>query len=138
VLVIGDEEHEEIKLGDFGFAKHFKDEQMKTALGSPAYAAPELFVEETYDEKVDMWSLGVILFLLLCGEPPFYGDTIKELTNKIVDCEFDFEAPTWEKVSEEARDLVCHLLVKDPKKRYSAKELKENLWVQGLVQFKHV
>jgi len=138
VLICGEGDNETIKLADFGFAKHFKEEQMKTALGSPAYAAPELFTEETYNEKVDLWSLGVILYLLLCGEPPFYGDTIKELTQRIVSAEYDFESSAWDSVSDEAKDLVCHLLVNNPEKRYSAKEVKENLWVQGLVQFKNV
>jgi len=138
VLIHGNEETEQIKLADFGFAKHFKDEQMKTALGSPAYAAPELFTEEFYNERVDVWSLGVILYLLLCGQPPFYGETIRELTNRIVDCSFDFDDDSWENVSEAAKDLICHLLVQKPEKRYTSKELKENLWVQGLAEFKNI
>jgi len=133
VLITGSGDNEFIKLADFGFAKHFKDEQMKTSLGSPAYAAPELFIAEFYNEKVDIWSLGVILYLLLSGEPPFYGATIRELTQRIVECDFDFNSSNWDNISEAAKDLVCHMLVKDPSKRYSAKELKENLWVQGVM-----
>jgi len=109
---------------------------MKTALGSPAYAAPELFIAETYNEKVDIWSLGVILYLLLSGIPPFFGETVKELTDRIIAVEFDFEDSCWEKVSEAAKDTICHLLVKDPSKRYTAKQLKECPWTQGLAQMK--
>jgi serine/threonine protein kinase len=131
VLVHGGEGKETIKLADFGFAKHFKEEQMKTALGSPAYAAPELFIAEKYDEKVDMWSLGVILYLLLSGIPPFFGESVKELTDRIINCDFDFSDPVWEKVSEPAKDCVLHLLVKDPAKRYSAQQLLDTKWMQG-------
>jgi len=132
VLVKGNDGNEIIKLADFGFAKHFKEEQMKTALGSPAYAAPELFTADSYDEAVDMWSLGVILYLLLSGTPSFFGDTIKELTDKIINADFDFEDSIWNSVSDEAKDVICKLLQKDPKKRLTAGELKENLWVQGM------
>eukprot|EP01102_Stenamoeba_stenopodia_P004597 TRINITY_DN148_c0_g1_i1.p1 TRINITY_DN148_c0_g1~~TRINITY_DN148_c0_g1_i1.p1 ORF type:complete len:607 (+),score=150.23 TRINITY_DN148_c0_g1_i1:330-2150(+) len=132
ILVCGEDENEVVKLLDFGFAKYFKEDQLKTALGSPGYAAPELFIAESYDESVDMWSLGVICYVLLSGTPPFYGETIKELTDKIVAAEFDFDDALWDSVSEAAKDLICHLLVKDPKKRYTAQQCWENRWVQGL------
>lgn len=132
LLVCGEGENEIVKLTDFGFAKYFLEDQLKTALGSPGYAAPELFTADQYDESVDMWSLGVICYVLLSGTPPFYGDTIKELTDKIVAAQFDFDDPCWDSVSDAAKDLICHLLVKDPKKRYTAQQTWENLWVQGI------
>eukprot|EP01103_Thecamoeba_quadrilineata_P011504 TRINITY_DN2765_c0_g1_i1.p1 TRINITY_DN2765_c0_g1~~TRINITY_DN2765_c0_g1_i1.p1 ORF type:complete len:451 (+),score=99.88 TRINITY_DN2765_c0_g1_i1:108-1460(+) len=131
ILMCGSGVNERLKLADFGFAKHFKEEQMKTALGSPGYAAPELFTDDTYNEKVDMWSLGVILYLMLSGNPPFYGNTIKELTDRIINCEYDFDDPCFDYVSDEARDVVSSLLVKDPMQRSSAKDLLECDWFQG-------
>eukprot|EP01103_Thecamoeba_quadrilineata_P004383 TRINITY_DN140_c0_g1_i2.p1 TRINITY_DN140_c0_g1~~TRINITY_DN140_c0_g1_i2.p1 ORF type:complete len:839 (+),score=298.40 TRINITY_DN140_c0_g1_i2:97-2517(+) len=131
ILMCGSGPEEHLKLADFGFAKHFKEEQMKTALGSPGYAAPELFTDDTYDEKVDMWSLGVILYLMLCGSPPFYGQTIKELTDKIISVDFDFNDSCFDEVSEMAKDVICRLLIKDPKKRYSAQQLLDSEWMQG-------
>jgi len=132
ILIQGEGEKQIVKLADFGFAKYFKEDQMKTALGSPGYAAPELFIEDSYNESVDMWSLGVILFVLLSGNPPFYGDTIKELTDKIIAADFDFNDQIWESISEAAKSLVCHLLVKDPAKRYTAKQCEDDDWVKGL------
>jgi len=130
ILIQGEGDNQIAKLADFGFAKYFKEDQMKTALGSPGYAAPELFVEESYKETVDMWSLGVILFVLLSGEPPFFGQNLKELTDKIIAADFTFNEP-WEAISDEAKSLVCHLLVKDPAKRYTAAQCVDDPWVKG-------
>eukprot|EP01100_Stratorugosa_tubuloviscum_P011991 TRINITY_DN54_c0_g2_i1.p1 TRINITY_DN54_c0_g2~~TRINITY_DN54_c0_g2_i1.p1 ORF type:complete len:355 (+),score=180.86 TRINITY_DN54_c0_g2_i1:286-1350(+) len=131
LLISGDDGQELVKLTDFGFAKHFKGNQLVTSLGSPGYAAPELFTMDKYDEKVDVWSLGVICYVLLSGTPPFYGETLKELTERIIAAEFDFDDACWETVSRAAKDLICHMLEKVPQKRYSAKQCADDPWTRG-------
>jgi len=128
ILVCGENENEKIKLVDFGFAKNFQNEIMKTSLGSPLYAAPELFLKRNssfnYDEKVDLWSMGVILFICLSGFPPFNGKNLKELIDNIIQVKFNFHDNIWSNVSDESKDIISHLLLFNPEKRYTAKELK--------------
>mmetsp|Transcript_14633 Transcript_14633/g.37275 ORF Transcript_14633/g.37275 Transcript_14633/m.37275 type:complete len:342 (-) Transcript_14633:188-1213(-) len=122
-----------IKIADFGFSKNFGEEKLMTSCGSPGYVAPEVLTCESYDNSVDMWSVGVIMYILLCGSPPFYADNAPALFKKIMEVQYDFDDPTWEEISKEAKDLISGLLVKDPKKRFSAQECRENPWVQGKI-----
>eukprot|EP01100_Stratorugosa_tubuloviscum_P008637 TRINITY_DN359_c0_g1_i1.p1 TRINITY_DN359_c0_g1~~TRINITY_DN359_c0_g1_i1.p1 ORF type:complete len:346 (+),score=85.84 TRINITY_DN359_c0_g1_i1:35-1072(+) len=122
-----------IKIADFGFSKNFGEEKLTTSCGSPGYVAPEVLTSETYDKSVDMWSVGVIIYILLCGYPPFYADNAPALFKKIMDVKYDFEDPSWEDVSEAAKDLIRNLLVKDPKRRYTAKQCLQDPWAQGKV-----
>eukprot|EP01098_Paradermamoeba_levis_P015883 TRINITY_DN830_c0_g2_i1.p1 TRINITY_DN830_c0_g2~~TRINITY_DN830_c0_g2_i1.p1 ORF type:complete len:402 (-),score=153.21 TRINITY_DN830_c0_g2_i1:198-1280(-) len=131
LLSAGDEENEIIKIADFGFSKQFGDEQLVTSCGSPGYVAPEVLTQDSYDKSVDMWSLGVIIYILLCGFPPFYADTPPELFKKIMEVKYDFDDPAWDNVSEGAKNLIRNLLVKDPQKRYSASQCLADNWVQG-------
>ena len=80
----GSDEAITVKLTDFGFACYFTDQGMSTILGSPLYMAPEIVKEETYDEKVDIWSIGVITHILITGCPPFFGKSKMEIYKKIV------------------------------------------------------
>lgn len=131
LLSAGEEEEEIIKIADFGFSKNFGEEKLMTSCGSPGYVAPEVLTCESYDKAVDMWSVGVIIYILLCGYPPFYADNAPALFKKIMDVKYDFEDPSWEDVSDEAKELIRHLLVKDPKERYTARQCLEDTWVQG-------
>lgn len=81
-----------IKLIDFGMSKICKDDKalMNTKLGTPYYVSPEV-LEGKYDKRTDMWSIGVIAFILLCGDPPFYGDTTAAVFNKIKTCDYEFK-----------------------------------------------
>jgi len=121
---------ESIKIADFGFSKNFGEDKLKTSCGSPGYVAPEVLTNEDYDNSVDMWSVGVIIYILLCGYPPFYADNAPALFKKIMEVKYDFEDPAWDNVSQEAKDLISHLLVKDPSKRYTAKQCADNAWVK--------
>ena len=67
----------------------------------------------------------------LCGYPPFYADNAPALFKKIMDVKYDFDDPSWEDVSDDAKELIRNLLVKDPKERYSARQCLEDTWVQG-------
>eukprot|EP01097_Dermamoeba_algensis_P002647 TRINITY_DN2047_c0_g1_i1.p1 TRINITY_DN2047_c0_g1~~TRINITY_DN2047_c0_g1_i1.p1 ORF type:complete len:362 (-),score=66.70 TRINITY_DN2047_c0_g1_i1:76-1161(-) len=122
---------ETVKLVDFGFSKNFGEEKMVTSVGSPGYVAPEILTNESYDMAVDMWSVGVIIYVLLCGFPPFYADSPPDLFKKILAVEYDFDDPAWDYVSDAAKDLIRHLLVKDPKKRLTADECLSDPWVKG-------
>jgi len=132
LLSSGDDENEVIKIIDFGLSKKFGDEQLVTSVGSPGYVAPEVLTAEIYDKSVDMWSVGVILYILLCGFPPFFADTSTELFKKIIDVKYDFDDPAWEEVSEEPKEIIKKLLVKDPSQRLTARQLSEHPWVKGI------
>lgn len=115
-----------IKIADFGLAKQSSDANMNTACGTPGYVAPEVLEAGqgdkglTYGKQVDMWSLGVILYILLCGYPPFYHDHNAELFKLIKDANYEFASPYWDDISEGAKNCVRGLLKKDPKERYCA------------------
>jgi len=132
LLSAGDDEEEVIKIADFGFSKNFGDEKLKTSCGSPGYVAPEVLTNEDYDSSVDLWSIGVIIYILLCGYPPFYADNAPSLFKKIMECRYDFDDSSWDGVSEDAKDLIRHLLVKNPKERWTAKQCAEHAWVKGI------
>jgi len=132
LLSAGDSEKEIIKIADFGFSKNFGEEKLMTSCGSPGYVAPEVLTSESYDKSVDMWSVGVIIYILLCGYPPFYADNAPALFKKIMDVKYDFDDASWDEVSDDAKNLIRHLLVKDPKERYTAKQCLEDPWVQGV------
>jgi calcium/calmodulin-dependent protein kinase I len=124
----------EIKITDFGLAKYTegpKSAPMTTACGTPGYVAPEVISGATYDHKVDMWSLGVIAYVILCGFPPFYHENHAELFRAIKSCSYEFVSPFWDNVSDSAKDLIKNLLVVDPAARYSAEQVLEHPWITG-------
>jgi len=130
IMSIGTGENEIIKVADFGLSKNFGDEKMMTSCGSPGYVAPEVLECETYDKSVDMWSIGVILYILLVGYPPFFADSDPALFKKIMACDYSF-GEGWENVSESAKDLVKNLLVKDVKKRYTTTQTLNHPWLKS-------
>lgn len=86
---------------------------------------------EPYGKAVDLWSLGVILYILLCGFPPFYHESTAALYKQIKKGDFDFPAPYWTNISDSAKDLVRKLLTVDPAARYTAKQVLEHPWISG-------
>ena len=78
---------------------------------------------EGYDEKVDVWSIGVIMYILLCGFPPFYAPNNQQLFEKIQKGEFQFLAPYWDPISDSAKELIKKMIVVDPALRYSAQQV---------------
>mmetsp|Transcript_12378 Transcript_12378/g.22951 ORF Transcript_12378/g.22951 Transcript_12378/m.22951 type:complete len:421 (+) Transcript_12378:45-1307(+) len=122
-----------IKLTDFGLAKDissFEDEFCLTdPCGTPGYVAPEILQGKPYGSKVDTWALGVILFILLCGYPPFYSDDQTELFDQIKKGNVRFDPPYWDDVSQAAKNVILKLLVVDPKQRLSATALLQEPWV---------
>ncbi|KAI3649885.1 hypothetical protein MP228_005517 [Amoeboaphelidium protococcarum] len=112
-----------IMISDFGLSKIFSDEEMmKTACGTPGYVSPEVLRRQGYGKEVDLWSIGVIAYILLCGYPPFYSENNQELFQQILRGEYEFDSPHWDDISDEAKDFVSKLLVVDPRKRYNAQQ----------------
>uniref|UniRef100_A0A8C8HP15 Calcium/calmodulin-dependent protein kinase type IV n=1 Tax=Oncorhynchus tshawytscha TaxID=74940 RepID=A0A8C8HP15_ONCTS len=130
-----------LKIADFGLSKII-DEQvtMKTVCGTPGYCAPEILRGNAYGPEVDMWSVGVILYILLCGFEPFFdprGD--QYMYSRILNCDYEFVSPWWDEVSLNAKDLVSKLIVQDPHKRLTVKEALEHPWVLGkAARFSHM
>ena len=108
-----DSDRIDVKLTDFGFATTWKaGEKLDLSLGSPLYMAPELVKEETYDNRVDVWSTGVIAYILLSGIPPFIGKTKEEIYDSIADKPLGF-GNFFAKVSNEAKDFIKKCLQKN-------------------------
>jgi len=123
-----------IKMADFGLSKMMEATTvLQTACGTPGYVAPEVLLGEGYNQEVDVWSIGVITYILLCGFPPFYADSNAKLFEKIMAGSFSFPSPYWDKVSSEAKDLIRKMLVVDPSRRLTSKQVMEHPWIQGLV-----
>ncbi|XP_053456504.1 serine/threonine-protein kinase DCLK3 [Nycticebus coucang] len=120
-----------LKLADFGLAKHVV-RPIFTVCGTPTYVAPEILSEKGYGLEVDMWAAGVILYILLCGFPPFRSPERDqdELFNIIQLGHFEFLPPYWDNISDAAKDLVSRLLVVDPKKRYTAHQVLQHPWIE--------
>ena len=94
-----------IKVIDFGTCEILKKKKLTEQIGTSFYIAPEV-LKNGYNEKCDLWSCGVILYILLCGSPPFYGKNEKEIFRKILDGNFTFRHKIWNKISIEAKNLV--------------------------------
>jgi serine/threonine protein kinase len=119
-----------LKIADFGLATLIRPNQLMTvACGTPGYVAPEILRGIAYGREVDIWSIGVILYILLCGFPPFYDDNNKKLFAQIVNARYSFPDPYWTNISPLAKDLVSKLLVIDPKKRLTCDEILRHSWM---------
>jgi calcium/calmodulin-dependent protein kinase I len=121
-----------IKITDFGLAKFAQNQKtMSTACGTPGYVAPEVLKNEPYGAPVDLWSLGVILYILLCGFPPFYHESTAALYKLIKRGQYDFPAPYWTDISDSAKNLVRSLLTVDPKGRATPSQVLAHPWISG-------
>ena len=118
----------QVKVADFGTSKMFeKGVVQKKLVGSSYYIAPEV-LKKHYDEKCDIWSCGVIMYILLSGRPPFPGDSDKEIMDKVALGKYDLEESPFDQLSNSGKDLIKKLLVKDPKKRISASDALNHPW----------
>ena len=118
----------DIKLIDFGLSKKFKsNEKLHTLLGTPYYVAPEVLTKE-YNEKCDLWSVGIITYLLIVGDVPFRGKNNNDIFNKIIKENINFNSIKWKNFSNEAKNFVKLLLQKDYNKRPSAQEALNHNW----------
>ncbi|XP_031585353.2 SNF-related serine/threonine-protein kinase [Oreochromis aureus] len=119
-----------VKLTDFGFSNKFQPgKKLTTSCGSLAYSAPEILLGDEYDAPaVDIWSLGVILFMLVCGQPPFQEANDSETLTMIMDCKYTVPPH----VSSTCKDLIDRMLQRDPKQRASLEEIESHAWLQGV------
>mmetsp|Transcript_856 Transcript_856/g.2122 ORF Transcript_856/g.2122 Transcript_856/m.2122 type:complete len:450 (-) Transcript_856:31-1380(-) len=129
-----------IKLADFGLGKildiHRADDMehaMHTMCGTPRFVAPEMFARKGYGRECDIWSMGVILFILLSGDLPFPQE-LPQLLQFIARGDYSFEGAAWSEISEEAKNVIRRVLVVDPTQRYTAAQCLDDPWVQRFVR----
>mmetsp|Transcript_10750 Transcript_10750/g.23132 ORF Transcript_10750/g.23132 Transcript_10750/m.23132 type:complete len:504 (+) Transcript_10750:29-1540(+) len=120
-----------LKIIDFGLSCKFTPgKPLSTKAGTPYYVAPQVLAGN-YDQLSDLWSCGVIMYVLLCGYPPFFGDTDSEVLAKVRLGNFNFNPADWKNVSEDAKTLIRHLLKMNPKDRYTAEQALNHEWIKN-------
>ncbi|WOK92414.1 calcium-dependent protein kinase 20 [Canna indica] len=130
-LFASKKENSPLKAIDFGLSVFFKPgERFTEIVGSPYYMAPEV-LKRNYGPEVDVWSAGVILYILLCGVPPFWAETEQGIAQAIIRSVVEFKREPWPKVSDGAKDLVKRMLEPDPKKRLTAQGVLDHPWLQN-------
>jgi len=120
-----------LKICDFGFAKQEsvnEPDSFTTMCGTRSYMAPEIFLSQRYGLKVDVWSIGVTAYMLLCGYEPFHCDNEDHKPQLILNGNYSFEEKYWTGVSEHAKDFIASLLQIDPNRRLSAMEAQDSQW----------
>ena len=131
ILMVSKDVHSTVKLTDFGFAARcYNDHCLTETCGSPSYVAPEILSRTPYGRPADIWSLGVVGYILLCGYTPFDAKSDKHMYTLIKAGRYQFHSDAWGCVSEEAKDLLSHMLVVDPAKRYTAQQALDHPWVR--------
>ncbi|XP_022248505.1 serine/threonine-protein kinase SIK2-like isoform X2 [Limulus polyphemus] len=122
------DENMNIKIADFGFSNYYSlNDRLKTWCGSPPYAAPEVFEGKNYiGPEVDIWSLGVVLYVLVCGTLPFDGSSLQVLRERVLSGRF--RIPYF--MSSECEHLIRRMLILEPKKRYNVEHIKQHKWMQ--------
>ncbi|KAH7280591.1 hypothetical protein KP509_36G004600 [Ceratopteris richardii] len=129
ILFLEDSDDSCIKLADFGLAVEFSPGQKFSDLaGSAYYVAPEVLNGE-YSQEIDVWSAGVVLYVMLSGVAPFNGETDEEIFNAIREGKLPFEGRPWSKISFPAKDLILKMLAPNPKKRLTPKQVLEHPWI---------
>ncbi|KAL0787649.1 hypothetical protein Bca101_003895 [Brassica carinata] len=129
-LFVSKEEDSLLKTIDFGLSMFFKpDEVFTDVVGSPYYVAPEV-LRKRYGSESDVWSAGVIVYILLSGVPPFWAETEQGIFEQVLHGDLDFSSDPWPSISEGAKDLVQKMLVRDPKRRLTAHQVLCHPWVQ--------
>ncbi|KAL5800529.1 hypothetical protein ACOSQ3_033610 [Xanthoceras sorbifolium] len=129
-LFISQDEDSLLKTIDFGLSIFFKPgEKFSDVVGSPYYVAPEV-LRKRYGPEADVWSAGVILYILLSGVPPFWAETEQGIFEQVLHGDLDFSSDPWPSISESAKDIVRRMLVRDPRKRLTAHEVLCHPWVQ--------
>eukprot|EP01018_Ginkgo_biloba_P030540 Gb_32592 [translate_table: standard] len=124
-----------IKLADFGHASSFSPGQrMRGIVGTPHYVAPEVLAGDEYNEKVDVWSAGVVVYILLSGIPPFMGETPQEIFERVMRGHLRFPTDRWLAISQSAKDLLRRMIAKDVAARFSTDQVLEHPWIANNVE----
>ncbi|CAM8978526.1 unnamed protein product [Rhodiola kirilowii] len=129
-LLLNKDENAPLKATDFGLSVFFKQgDKFKDIVGSAYYIAPEV-LKRNYGPEVDIWSVGVMLYILLCGVPPFWAESEHGIFNAILRRHVDFTSDPWPSISHVAKDLVRKMLNSDPKQRLTAFQVLNHPWIK--------
>ncbi|XP_056645750.1 calcium/calmodulin-dependent protein kinase type 1 [Diorhabda sublineata] len=131
LLYYSPDEDSKIMISDFGLSKMEDSGIMATACGTPGYVAPEVLAQKPYGKAVDVWSIGVISYILLCGYPPFYDENDANLFAQILKGEFEFDSPYWDEISDSAKDFIRNLMCVNVEKRYTCRQALGHPWISG-------
>ncbi|NXK32796.1 MYLK2 kinase, partial [Piprites chloris] len=124
-----------VKIIDFGLARRYNpNEKLKVNFGTPEFLSPEVVNYEQVSYSTDMWSMGVITYMLLSGLSPFLGDDDTETLNNVLAANWYFDEETFESVSNEAKDFVSNLIIKDKSARMSADQCLQHPWLNNLAE----
>lgn len=130
ILMDSTKEGADVKLVDFGLSAHFTDFQLEhDVVGTWVYMAPEVISGNHFPRTCDMWGIGVIAYLLLCGYPPFGGSSTAELKDMIQHGTYQFHHEAWSSISNKAKNFIKRLLVRNPQERMSALEAQHHPWL---------
>ncbi|KAH9611391.1 hypothetical protein KSS87_019505 [Heliosperma pusillum] len=129
-LLVSKAENSPLKITDFGLSVFIEEGKVyKELVGSAYYVAPEV-LQRRYGKEIDVWSAGIILYILLCGVPPFWAETEAGIFTDILKGKLDLESPPWPSISADAKDLILKMLTRDPKARITAGEALEHPWLR--------
>ena len=133
LLYLTREADSQLVLADFGIAKMLDSpgEVLTTMAGSFGYAAPEVMLKQGHGKAVDMWSLGVITYTLLCGYSPFRSENLADLVDECRSGRIIFHERYWKDVSKDAKEFILSLLQPDPKKRVNSEQALKHRWLEG-------
>jgi len=120
---------------DFGLSRYESTNEggvMNSVVGTPHFIAPEV-LRGSYTKSCDMWSIGIITYILLCGYMPFYGNTARQIFNSILLGNLNFPSPEWDLISKSAKQFISNLLGKDHSKRMNATEALDHTWIKDSI-----
>ncbi|KAK3208495.1 hypothetical protein GRF29_77g944574 [Pseudopithomyces chartarum] len=139
LLYLSQEPNSSLVLADFGIAKMLdsKNEVLTTMAGSFGYAAPEVMLKKGHGKPVDMWSMGVITYTLLCGYSPFRSENLADLIEECKNGRVVFHERYWKDVSKDAKEFISTLLQPDPAKRPTSEEALKHIWLSGKTASDH-
>ncbi|KAH7849064.1 hypothetical protein Vadar_012432 [Vaccinium darrowii] len=129
-LLVSREEDAPLKATDFGLSVFIEEGKVyRDLVGSAYYVAPEV-LKRSYGKEIDVWSAGVILYILLSGVPPFWAETDKGIFDEILKGQIDFESSPWPSISTGAKDIIRKMLTMDPRRRITAAQALEDPWLK--------
>ncbi|XP_048517436.1 calcium/calmodulin-dependent protein kinase type 1 [Dendroctonus ponderosae] len=131
LLYYSPDEDSKIMISDFGLSKMEESGIMATACGTPGYVAPEVLAQKPYGKAVDVWSIGVISYILLCGYPPFYDENDANLFAQILKGEYEFHSPYWDDISDSAKEFISRLMTVHVDQRFTCKQALAHPWISG-------
>ncbi|XP_055345151.1 calcium/calmodulin-dependent protein kinase type 1-like isoform X2 [Paramacrobiotus metropolitanus] len=130
ILFFNSGDNSAVSVSDFGLSKMEEDCRiLSKPCGTPGYIAPEIIALQPHGKPVDLWSIGVISYYLLCGHLPFDAEDVDDLLVKNAVGEYEFDSPDWDDISEAAMDFIQHLLCVDPTERMTCEEALSHPWI---------